>query len=144
MKNRNKNQRIVFIGSSVVILITCITFIISSFSDEIVFFYSPFQLLEEKTLEKVKNRKIKVGGLVVQGSVIKKDALNINFKITDNKEILTISYQGLTPDLFREGQGIIASGKYDQQNSIFIANQLLVKHDENYIPPEVIKSIKHE
>ena len=76
--------------------------------------------------------------------VHKKDALNIRFKISDNEKDLEISYKGLTPDLFREGQGIIANGKYDQENSIFIASQLLVKHDENYIPPEVIKSIKHK
>ena len=144
MKTRNKNQRILFVGSSILILIACVIFIISSFKDEIVFFYSPTQILEERSLEKIKNRKIRVGGLVVKGSVVKKDALNINFKITDNKNSLLISYKGLTPDLFREGQGIIANGKYDHKNQIFQANQLLVKHDENYMPPEVIKSIKHE
>lgn len=141
---RKKHNRIIFIISSAVALLACVSFIISSFQDEIVFFYSPNQLLNEKTLKKVKNRKIRVGGLVVENSVKKKDALNISFKITDNKKNLLITYQGLVPDLFREGQGIIANGKYDQKNSVFVANELLVKHDEKYMPPEVIKNIDHQ
>ena len=143
-KKSYKNKRITFIASSIIIMITCAAFIISNFQDEIVFFYSPSDLLQKEVLSKTSNRKIRVGGLVLKGSVIKKDALNISFKISDNEKELLISYEGLTPDLFREGQGIIANGKYDEKNSIFIASQLLVKHDENYIPPEVAKSIKHE
>lgn len=125
-------------------MIACIAFIINNFQDEIVFFYSPSDLLQKESLTGVNNRKIRVGGLVLKGSVTRKDALNITFKISDGEKDLLISYKGLTPDLFREGQGIIANGKYDEKNSIFVASQLLVKHDENYIPPEVAKSIKYE
>lgn len=143
MKNSRKRSRILFIFTCVVLMMLCILFIIDSFRDEIVFFYAPKDLTQQK-LQKIANQKIKVGGLVKKDSVQKIDALNIKFIIEDGQGEITIKYRGLTPDLFREGQGIIAVGKFGDDLSIFISSQLLVKHDEKYMPPEVKKSLENK
>ena len=121
------------------ISIIALVFIILNFRDNIVFFYSPSEL---KAVE-VEEKQIRVGGLVVEGSVRKINASNTVFTITDLEDDLVINYQGLLPDLFREGQGIVAKGKLDTKKNEFYSNDLLVKHDEKYMPPEVAKSLKH-
>jgi len=88
------------------------------------------------------NRSFRLGGLVKEGSVQRqKDGLTVRFDVTDNVESVTIQYTGILPDLFREGQGIIANGKLNQQG-IFVASEVLAKHDEEYMPPEVAASMK--
>ncbi len=103
------------------------------------FFFSPTQV---KAGEAPSEQNMRVGGLVVTGSVKRAtDSLKIAFDITDNTETMTVNYEGILPDLFREGQGIIAKGRMDK-NDVFMANEVLAKHDENYMPPEVAAALK--
>ena len=140
----SKNKRAIFIGCSFLLLLLILFLIIKSLKEEVVFFYAPKDLITQTDFNKVKNKKIRVGGLVKKGSVQKINALKIRFTIEDQKGKIVIEYQGLTPDLFREGQGIIAIGRFKNDKKIFFADRLLVKHDEKYMPPEVAKSIQKQ
>ena len=139
MLSKYKKKRLVFIGATLVISLLSLVFIIKNFQDNIVFFYSPKEL--ENVTDKIKQRQIRVGGLVEKGSVKKIDALNSEFVITDYEKTLKINYHGILPDLFREGQGIVAKGEFDEWKWEFNSEELLVKHDEKYMPPEVAKAI---
>jgi len=102
-------------------------------------FYSPKDIVE---LKAPKNVLIRLGGLVVKGSVSRnQDNLRVSFKLTDNAEQIDVSYDGILPDLFREGQGIVTMGKL-QDDGHFVASEVLAKHDENYMSPEVAAAIK--
>jgi len=102
-------------------------------------FYTPTQIAAG---EAPLNRTIRAGGMVVEGSVKRgEDGLKVRFDATDGKEIVTIEYEGILPDLFREGQGIVALGQVNE-NNIFIASEVLAKHDENYMPPEVADALE--
>ena len=142
MRNQHKKKRIIFVGSIFAISIMALVFVISNFRDNIVFFYSPSDLKKVEVLEKIKNRQIRAGGLVKESSVKKIDALTTEFVITDLAEEIKIEYVGILPDLFRENQGVVAKGKFDVEKSQFFSKELLVKHDEKYMPPEVAKSLK--
>ena len=134
-----KKKRLTFLAASFLSLLVILLLIIKSFQEEIVFFYAPKDLTPQK-LQQIANQKVRVGGLVKKDSVQKIDALNIRFTIKDEQGEIVVDYKGLTPDLFREGQGIIAVGKFNSDLTSFISSQLLVKHDENYMPPEIKKS----
>ncbi len=142
MKNQRKKKRIIFVGSIFALSMAALIFVILNFRDNIVFFYAPTELKSAEILQKTADKKIRVGGLVKKGSVKKIDATTTQFMVTDYNQDLLIIYSGLLPDLFREGQGIVAKGKYDVQKEEFFSSELLVKHDEKYIPPEVKKSLK--
>lgn len=129
MQKKTKNRlllTIIFI--TLVSLGVCI--ILYNLEQNITFFYPPSKLHEINT-----TNEIRVGGLVKPGSIIKISLNTIKFTITDNKQDLNILYQGILPALFRENQGIIAKGKL--HGNLFVADELLAKHDENYMPPEV-------
>tara|TARA_B100000686_G_scaffold282362_1_gene304715 strand:- start:113 stop:532 length:420 start_codon:yes stop_codon:yes gene_type:complete len=111
--------------------------ILTAFEDNIVFFYSPTELKNKNVSD---GQNIRIGGLVMEGSVKKNEGAVILFKVTDLESTIEISYKGLLPDLFREGQGVVAEGKL--KNGIFIASNVLAKHDENYMPPEVADALK--
>lgn len=136
--NPKKKQRIKFILISSLISLGALFFIVSNFKENIVFFYSPSEL---RTVNISENKIIRVGGLVKENS-IKSSGNRIEFIITDFKDDLKIEYSGIKPDLFREKQGVVAKGIFDSKNNIFVANELLAKHDEKYMPPEVSKAIK--
>lgn len=142
MKNRHKKNRLIFVSTIFVISILALVFVIFSFSENIVFFYSPSDLRNPELFKSNFYKKARVGGLVLENSVKKLDPLHLEFVITDKKSELLIVYVGLTPDLFRENQGVIAQGKFDQEKNRFFADELLVKHDENYMPPEVANALK--
>ncbi len=110
--------------------------ILKNFNENIVFFYSPSDLKQNN----IENTTIRVGGMIVKDSIKHIDDLKVEFIITDQKEEVTIIYEGLLPNLFREGQGIVAKGKY--HDNFFIASELLAKHDENYMPKEIVNSLK--
>ena len=133
-----KSRRILFVCGILTISIISLIFIINNFKDNIVFFYSPSEF--DKIIFSKKN--IRVGGMIKENSIQKIDSLTIIFTITDYKNELKIKYSGILPDLFREGQGVVANGKYFSDENIFITDELLVKHDENYMPPEVAKNLK--
>jgi cytochrome c-type biogenesis protein CcmE len=106
--------------------------------ENIMFFYSPTEIHAGKAPS---DRPIRVGGLVVEGSVRREEGdLAVQFDVTDNAEVVPISYTGILPDLFREGQGIVAMGRLNS-DGLFVADEVLAKHDENYMPPEVADAL---
>jgi cytochrome c-type biogenesis protein CcmE len=133
-----KSRRILFVCGILSISLISLIFIINNFKDNIVFFYSPSEF--DKIISSQKN--IRVGGMIKENSIQKIDSLTTIFTITDYKNELNIKYSGILPDLFRESQGVVANGKYFSNEKLFITDELLVKHDENYMPPEVAKDLK--
>ena len=112
---------------------------LTAFEENLLYFYSPTQVKEG---EAPQTHSFRVGGLVVDGSVKRApDSLMVQFDVTDNSESMTIEYTGILPDLFREGQGIVAMGNL-QADGRFIAQEVLAKHDENYMPPEVADALE--
>lgn len=97
---------------------------------------------QREVQSKITNRQIRVGGLVKEGSVNKIDAITTEFIITDLKHELKVHHTGMLPNLFREEQGMIAKGKFNQEQNQFFSKELLVKHDEKYMPPEIAKTLK--
>ena len=115
-------------------------FLIKALENKMVFFYSPSDLA---ILDNLPLQKIRVGGMVLENSLVYQDLNSkISFKVTDYKNNTLIIYEGILPDLFREGQGIIAEG-FIESSKIFYADRVLAKHDENYMPPEISKSLKN-
>jgi cytochrome c-type biogenesis protein CcmE len=114
-------------------------FALKAFNENLMFFYQPSQVIAG---EAPAGRLIRVGGLVTTGSVQRQpDGLTVQFALTDNVETIRVQYTGILPDLFREGQGIIARGRLGDDR-IFLAEEVLAKHDENYMPPEVADALK--
>lgn len=132
-----KQQRFTFIFAGIILLAIAIGLILSAMNDGISFFKTPTELLSQK-LDVTK--RIRIGGLVIERS-LKKDGNLFKFQVTDNQSELNVEYNGLVPDLFKEGQGVVIEG-YLNQNKTFVADVLLAKHDENYMPKEVAESLK--
>lgn len=113
--------------------------ILKAMDENVMFFFSPTQV---KAGEAPKNRPFRIGGMVVMGSVKRSsDSVKVTFDLTDNESTVTVEYSGILPDLFREGQGIIANGRLNEQGQV-VAEEVLAKHDENYMPPEVASMMK--
>ena len=136
----NAKYRRLFITIIIVITLGLATkLILMALEDNIVYFYTPNDLIEKFGDTKNIQNKIRIGGLVLESS-IKKEGEKTIFMITDRKEEVKVVFKGPLPDLFREGQGIVAEGMF--QNNNFIASEVLAKHDENYMPPEVADALK--
>jgi cytochrome c-type biogenesis protein CcmE len=134
-----KRKRLWLLLASLGVLGAATALVLTALSDSIVFFYSPTQVAEKKPPP---DRRFRLGGLVEQGSVTKSaDGQEVRFKVTDLQQSMEVAYRGLLPDLFREGQGVIAEGSLSA-DGLFIAREVLAKHDENYMPPEVAKALK--
>jgi len=116
-----------------------VTLALTAFSQNMLYFFSPTQIVAgEAPIDRV----IRVGGMVNKGSVERaSDSLQVKFNVTDYAHTIPVQYTGILPDLFREGQGIVAIGRM-QENGSFIADEVLAKHDENYMPPEVADALK--
>lgn len=134
---KRKTQRLYFILLGGLAVAAGIALVLTAFEDSIVFFYSPSDLTQQTISP---GQRIRIGGLVEAGSVIK-DGGTVTFTVTDTAETLSISYRGILPDLFREGQGIVAEGAL-LASGVFQASDVLAKHDENYMPPEVADALK--
>jgi cytochrome c-type biogenesis protein CcmE len=133
-----RKKRLILIAMMVAGVGIAITVALKAFNENLMFFYTPSAV---SAGEAPVGRSIRVGGLVTTGSVRRlADGLTVEFDITDNAETITVQYTGILPDLFREGQGIVALGKL-QENRRFIADEVLAKHDENYMPPEVADAL---
>jgi cytochrome c-type biogenesis protein CcmE len=114
---------------------------LKSLNENIMFFFSPSEVVEGKAPQ---DRLFRMGGMVVDGSVSRPgEGLTVMFDLTDNAGSVTVEYTGILPDLFREGQGIVANGKLNS-NGAFVAQEVLAKHDENYMPPEVAAAMKNK
>ena len=134
-----RQQRMLAVGLSLSGLIIAAILTFKAFEENMMFFITITDVVENNKAPI--DREFRVGGLVVNDSIKRdKGSLTMSFILTDNRNRLTVNYTGVLPDLFREGQGVVAIGKLNQ--NIFIADTILAKHDENYMPPEVIDSLK--
>jgi cytochrome c-type biogenesis protein CcmE len=135
-----KQRRLALIGSCLAVLGVAVTLVLGALKDSIVFFNSPSDVVEKQIAP---GSRIRLGGLVKEGSVHKGDNLQVNFAVTDGKNTIQVAYQGLLPDLFREGQGVVTEGAMDRAGT-FKADNVLAKHDENYMPKEVADALKKQ
>ncbi|MDH3887813.1 MAG: cytochrome c maturation protein CcmE [Gammaproteobacteria bacterium] len=134
-----RKKRMTLIGLMLVGVAIAAGFALQAFNENLMFFYTPSEVAAG---EAPAGRMIRVGGLVTDGSVKRQsDGLTVQFDVTDNDKTITVQYTGILPDLFREGQGIVAHGRL-QQDRLFVAEEVLAKHDENYMPPEVADALK--
>jgi len=136
MKTRHK--RLAIISAAVVGITIAALFGLNAFRSNLVFFFSPTDVAEGKAPV---NKVFRLGGLVKAGSVNRGKGLDIDFVVTDMKTSIRVHYSGILPDLFKEGQGVITQGKLGHDR-LFRATEVLAKHDENYMPPEVAASLK--
>jgi cytochrome c-type biogenesis protein CcmE len=132
-----KQRRLTMIGASLGVLAIAAALVLSALSSSIVFFNSPTDVVEKHIAP---GTRIRIGGLVKDGSVQRGDDLRIKFDVTDGKSDIAVRYQGIVPDLFREGQGVVAEGKLE--GGALVADTVLAKHDERYMPKEVVDALK--
>ncbi|HJO97122.1 MAG TPA: cytochrome c maturation protein CcmE [Rhodospirillales bacterium] len=135
---KRKHRRLTFVFLGFLLVATAAALVLTAFEDNIVFFHSPTDVVEKKLPP---DRRMRIGGLVEEGSVEKNVGEGrVTFRITDLANTVKVTYRGLLPDLFREGQGVVAEGRL--RDGIFHADEVLAKHDENYMPPEVADALK--
>jgi len=135
-----KQRRLVLIGSCLGVLALAAALMLSALKDSIVFFDSPTDVVDKGVAP---GSRIRLGGLVKQGTVQRGDNLAVRFEVTDGNRAIMVSYQGILPDLFREGQGVIAEGVLEPGGG-FKADSVLAKHDEKYMPKEVVDALKKQ
>ena len=134
-----KQQRLSLLGLGMIALGGATALVLSAFSDNLVFFYSPGDL---KTKAAAADRRVRIGGLVERDSVVHgAGGRQVTFRVTDGATDLGVVYEGILPDLFREGQGVVAEGKL-RPDGVFAATTVLAKHDERYMPREVVDALK--
>lgn len=135
----NKRSRRKLLVAAVIFGVAIATVLaLTAFEENLLYFYSPTQI---HAGEAPQNRSFRVGGLVVDGSVRREEgSLAVQFDLTDNAKVIPVTYTGILPDLFREGQGIVAMGRLNS-DGLFVADEVLAKHDENYMPPEVADAL---
>jgi cytochrome c-type biogenesis protein CcmE len=137
MKARHKRLTLVLLGLTA--LGVAAWFVLSAFQRNLVFFFTPTQILSG---EAPANRSFRVGGMVEKGSLKRQaDGITATFVVTDLAQRVTVQYRGLLPDLFKEGKGVVAQGKLGPDHT-FVADEVLAKHDENYMPPEAAYALK--
>ena len=135
MKPRHK--RIAIAAAVLAVLGIVVALVLSAFQSNLVFFYSPSQIANK---EAPVGRTFRLGGLVVANSV-KRDGVRVNFAVTDTAQTVAVRYEGILPDLFKEGKGVVAQGQL--RDGVFEAKEVLAKHDENYMPPEAAEALKN-
>ncbi len=134
-----RRRRMIMVVMLIVGIGIAVGLAVTAFQSNLLYFIDPSEVVQGKAPE---NRNFRLGGMVKEGSVQREqDGLTVRFDVTDYAESVTIQYTGILPDLFREGQGIIANGKLNTQG-VFVASEVLAKHDEEYMPPEVAASMK--
>ncbi|MFM2059524.1 MAG: hypothetical protein RLY71_3909 [Pseudomonadota bacterium] len=134
MKPRHK--RLAIAGGVLVAVGAIAALVLNAFQSNLVFFYSPTQVVSKEAPE---GRTFRLGGMVETGSV-QRDGVNVHFVVTDTVQKVPVRFEGILPDLFKEGKGVVAQGKVE--NGTFIAKEVLAKHDENYMPPEAAEAMK--
>ena len=132
-----RHRRIAIVGGIVCAVGVATALVLNAFQSNLVFFYSPTQVAAR---EMPAGRSFRLGGLVESGSVVR-DGLVVRFVVTDTVKAVPVRYQGVLPDLFKEGKGVVAQGQVGA-DGVFVAREVLAKHDENYMPPEVAKALK--
>jgi cytochrome c-type biogenesis protein CcmE len=135
-----KQRRLALIGSGLGVLAVAVALVLGGLRDSIVFFNSPTDLVENKVNV---GAHVRLGGMVKPGSLARGDDLRIRFEVTDGNAEVPVNYQGIVPDLFREGQGVVAEGRMEPGGT-FTADTILAKHDETYMPREVVDALKKQ
>jgi cytochrome c-type biogenesis protein CcmE len=135
---KRKHQRLAMLGGAALLLAAAAALALTALEDNIVFFYSPTDIAEKGVPA---GKRFRVGGLVVEESVKRLDGGAVRFEITDTLRKVPVAYRGVLPDLFREGQGVVAEGVL-RPDGVFAATEVLAKHDERYMPPEVVEALK--
>jgi cytochrome c-type biogenesis protein CcmE len=135
MKTRHK--RLAIAAGVVLVIAAAAALILNAFQSNLVFFFSPTQI---DAKEAPVNRTFRLGGMVVEGSV-KRSGVAVDFLVTDTAKTVPVHFEGILPDLFKEGKGVVAQGKL--QDGVFVAKEVLAKHDENYMPPEAAEALKN-
>lgn len=135
-----KQRRGLLIGLGVGVLSLAAILMLFAVRQSIVFFHTPSEVAERKIAPGVRFR---LGGLVADGSVVRGEGTRVAFSVTDTLQTVSVSYEGILPDLFREGQGVVAEGTLGS-DGLFVADTVLAKHDENYMPPEVAKALEEK
>ena len=135
---KSRHQRIALILGGLAILGLIVALVLNAFQSNLVFFFSPTQVIAG---EAPKGKPFRIGGMVKEGSLERQsDGITLRFVITDTEQDLTVSYRSILPDLFKEGKGAVAQGRLDEQG-VFVASEVLAKHDENYMPPEAAQAV---
>ncbi len=134
-----KQKRLAVIGGGVGFLLAAVLLVMFAFSQSVAYFYVPGDL--EKT-SIAPGTRIRLGGLVENGSVKRGEGTTVSFIVTDTIGTVPVTYSGILPDLFREGQGVVTEGAFDQTGKIFVADTVLAKHDETYMPKDVADRLK--
>ncbi|MGA7371309.1 MAG: cytochrome c maturation protein CcmE [Methyloceanibacter sp.] len=135
-----KQRRAVLIGTSLGVLALAVGLVLTGLRDSIVFFYTPSEVAEKHLGA---GQRFRLGGLVESGSLKRGEGTTVSFVVTDKRATLPVTYTGVLPDLFREGQGVVAEGILNA-DGVFRADSVLAKHDEKYMPPEVAKKLKEQ
>jgi len=138
MKPKRRNQRLTVLAVGLAALVGALVLASAGLKDSISYFYSPSELVESPPEA---GKKIRLGGMVVAGSIKRLNGYKVIFVVSDYESNVVVNFDGILPDLFREGQGVVAEGALSE-NGEFIASRVLAKHDENYMPPEVADSLK--
>ena len=134
-----KQKRLAIISGGVAVIGAAVLLVLFALQDQIVYFHSPTDIVEKQIGP---DTRIRRGGLVAEKSVVRGTGTKVEFAVTDTANTVAITYTGILPDLFREGQGVIVEGAFVPGNPVFVADSVLAKHDENYMPKEVAESLK--
>ena len=136
--NSTQKKLLGLIAGGLIICGAAAALVFNAFEENLVFFFSPSQVAAHEAPE---GRAFRIGGFVQEGSVQRqKDGVTVRFEVTDTAHTVPVTYKGSLPDLFKEGKGVVAQGKL--QNGVFVADQVLAKHDENYMPPEAAQAVQ--
>ena len=135
---RRRRQRMLFAGVILAGVAAATALAVRGLGENMLFFFSPSQIVGG---EVPTGQSVRVGGLVVRGSVVRGEGLEVRFALSDGAESMLLRYEGILPDLFRVGQGIVARGRL-LDDGAFVADEVLAKHDENYMPPEVAEALE--
>ena len=135
-----KKQRTILILAGLALLAAAAAMVLTTLNDTIVFFYSPSEVMEKNISP---GTRFRIGGLVEKGSLVRGQGKTVTFRVTDNAKSMKITYTGTLPDLFREGQGVVAEGRLEASGT-FVADTVLAKHDEKYMPREVADTLKKQ
>jgi cytochrome c-type biogenesis protein CcmE len=138
MTMTRKQRRLVLVGGSLGVLAIAVALMLNAFRSSIVFFTSPSDVLASRATP---GTRLRLGGLVKSGSLVHRDGLHVRFEVTDGKSEIPVTYDGVLPDLFREGQGVVAEGELNGAGQ-FTADTILAKHDSTYMPKEVVDALK--
>lgn len=136
-----KQKRLAVIGTGMGFIAAAVLLVLFAFSQSVAYFYMPADLAKKPVSP---GTLIRLGGLVGQGTVVRGEGTTVQFSVTDGTDAIKVKYTGILPDLFREGQGVVTEGRFDPDGSTFVADTVLAKHDERYMPKEVADRLKKD